>query len=221
MTALDFTLPLGLGFLSSLHCAQMCGPIVLCVGPAARDHLSYNGGRILTYAALGAIAGAAGRGMVELAGVEQIAAIAAGGLMIVAGLLMAGAAPRRALVRIERWRLPRLFSRAIGRMLLAPGTMRRFALGGLMGFLPCGLLYAALLKAAATGSAAQGAISMLAFGLGTASSLLAIGLFSTVVRAGLGRWSGALAAISVTAMGAFLVWRGVMAQIPRSCHAGM
>ena len=76
--------------------------------------------------------------------------------MIVAGLVMAGAAPRRALVQIERWRIPRLFSRAVGRLIVAPGSTRRLALGAMMGFLPCGLIYAALLKAAATGSAVHG-----------------------------------------------------------------
>ena len=72
MTPLDLTLPLALGVVSCLHCAQMCGPIVLCVGRAAADHLAYNAGRIFTYSALGALAGAAGQGVVRLAGVEEI-----------------------------------------------------------------------------------------------------------------------------------------------------
>ena len=53
-----------LGLVSSLHCVQMCGPIVLAFSlplprpEALRAHLRYNAGRILTYAALGALAGA-------------------------------------------------------------------------------------------------------------------------------------------------------------------
>ena len=63
MTPLEVSLPLGLGVVSSLHCAQMCGPIVLSYSMAGRSsaagHLCYNGGRIATYALLGALAGAA------------------------------------------------------------------------------------------------------------------------------------------------------------------
>ncbi len=226
MTALDFTLPLGLGFASSLHCVQMCGPIVFCVAQAgnpAGGQLAYNAGRILTYAALGAIAGAFGRGIASLAGVEQIAAITAGVLMIAAGVFMSGV-PRNGLVRLggNSWRMPPLFTRTVGRLLLAPGMGRRFALGALMGFLPCGLIYAALLKASAAGSAASGAASMAAFGSGTAASLFAAGLFSGAIRARLGRWSSAVASAGVIAMGAFLVWRGAIALVLGvSCHAGL
>ncbi len=221
MTPLDLTLPLTLGLLSSLHCAQMCGPIVLCLGPKPRTHVAYNVGRIATYSALGAIAGTAGSTLTRLAGIEQTAAIAAGVLMILAGLAMAGAAPKKVLIQIQRARIPRAFTQALARQLRAPGTPRRLLLGVLMGFLPCGLIYAALLKAAATASPAAGAISMLAFGVGTTLSLLAIGLFSTAIRTRLSIRSQTLAAVSVTAMGALILWRGLIATLPGSCHAGM
>jgi sulfite exporter TauE/SafE len=224
MTALDITLPLGLGLAASLHCAQMCGPIVFCVTQSGRPvagQIAYNTGRIFTYAALGAVAGGVGSGVTRLAGVEQTAAIVAGAFMILAGALMVGAS-RRTLVQIERWRMPRALTRSIGRLLLAPGAGRRLGLGALMGFLPCGLIYAALLKAAAAGSPGAGAVSMAAFGLGTAVSLFAAGLFSGAIRARLGRWSGAVAAAAVIGMGMFLVWRGVMARVPgMNCHAGL
>ena len=70
MTPGDFYLVLVLGFVSSLHCVQMCGPIVLTYSAAANSaaarrsllglHLAYNSGRTLTYMLLGAIAGLAG-----------------------------------------------------------------------------------------------------------------------------------------------------------------
>ena len=84
MTPSDFYLVLAFGFVSSLHCMQMCGPIVLTysvavnTGAARRSllglHLAYNSGRTLTYMLLGAIAGLAGgtMGFVgRLAGVEN------------------------------------------------------------------------------------------------------------------------------------------------------
>ena len=64
MAGLDISLSFGLGVLSSLHCAQMCGPIVLSYSMAARGsstgHLAYNGGRIVTYALLGCGGGCGG-----------------------------------------------------------------------------------------------------------------------------------------------------------------
>ena len=54
---------------------------------------------------------------------------------------------------------------------------RAMGLGALWGWLPCGLVYSVLLTALASGSAVQGALIMLAFGLGTLPNLLAIGLF--------------------------------------------
>ena len=90
-----------------------------------------------------------------------------------------------------------------------------------MGFLPCGILYAAVLQAVAMGSAWSGALSMGAFGVGTAGSLLAIGLFSTSIGSRLGRWSVPLASLCVVIMGAFLMWRGLMpgpAMSMGNCH---
>jgi len=62
----------------------------------------------------------------------------------------------------------------------------------------------------ATGSAFAGAATMLAFGLGTAGALLALGMFSSALRIRLNRWGSQLAAVGVTLMGVLLVWRGTM-----------
>ena len=229
MTVLEVTLPLGLGIISSLHCAQMCGPIVLSYSMAGRSspagHLCYNSGRIATYSLLGAIAGSAG-GAVGLlggfAGIQQAASVLAGALMLLAGLLLSGAVPQRSLVQIDRIGFSRLYSRTAGKLMMSPSPAAKLVLGLALGFLPCGLLYAALLKAMATGSALSGALSMAAFGIGTAGALLAIGLFSSTIKLRLGRWSGILSAASVGAMGAFLIWRGLAAPAPgMSCHAGL
>jgi sulfite exporter TauE/SafE len=229
LTALEITLPLGLGVVSSLHCAQMCGPIVLSYSMAGRSspagHICYNGGRIATYSLLGAIAGSAGGAMGLLgrfAGVQQAASILAGVLMLLAGVFLSGAVPARSLVQIDRIGLSRLYSRTAGKLMMSPSPAAKLTLGLALGFLPCGLLYAALLKAMATGSALSGALSMAAFGIGTAGSLLAIGLFSSTITLRLGRWSGVLSAASVAAMGAFLIWRGLAAPASgMSCHAGL
>src|ERR1039457_3343634 len=96
---LELGLVFVLGLVGSLHCVQMCGPIVLAFSlplegrDALRAHLGYNAGRILTYAFLGALAGAVGGGigmLGRLACLASGARIFAGAAMIAAGILMAG-----------------------------------------------------------------------------------------------------------------------------------
>jgi sulfite exporter TauE/SafE len=103
------------------------------------------------------------------------------------------------------------FRGLIGRRLLAPNG--KFTLGLALGFLPCGLVYAALLKAVDSGNALSGAGTMLAFGSGTAVALFSVGAASSFVR--LPRWSNRLVAVFMMLAGALLVWRGLTAPV---CH---
>ena len=217
---LELALMFVLGLAGSLHCVQMCGPIVLAFSfplhgrDAVRAHLGYNAGRILTYAFLGALAGAVGGGigmLGRLAGLASGARIFAGTAMIVAGILMVGLLPSSGLVTIQQHGVTARFRGFIGRRLLAPTG--KFTLGLTLGFLPCGLVYAALLKAVDSGSALWGAATMLAFGAGTAVALLSLGAASSFVR--FPRWSNRLAAVFMMLAGALLVWRGLVQPV---CH---
>src|ERR1039458_5773328 len=107
---LELGLVFVLGLVSSLHCVQMCGPIVLAFSlpldrsAALRAHVQYNAGRILTYAFLGAVAGAVGGGigmLGRLAGMASGARVFAGCAMIVAGILMVGLLPANGPVTIQ------------------------------------------------------------------------------------------------------------------------
>ncbi|HZQ71234.1 MAG TPA: sulfite exporter TauE/SafE family protein [Terriglobales bacterium] len=225
MTPLDFGVMFSLGLLSSLHCVQMCGPIVLsysvAIGESAKPgsrhslllhHLAYNAGRVLTYSALGGLAGLVGGTLGflgKLAGVASGLALVSGILMIVVGIVMLGLFPA-SLLGSNLFRVPARLLGPLGGFLSSPDLKRRFLLGLTLGFLPCGLIYAALLKAMASGSALSGTLTMLAFGLGTAGALLAIGFLSSMIRGQVSRWGSQLAAASVVAMGLLLVWRGIM-----------
>jgi sulfite exporter TauE/SafE len=213
-----------LGLISSLHCVQMCGPIVLSYSIALEQrsspqrkgfalligHLAYNAGRIVTYSCLGAVAGLVGdsiRLVGHLAGIGTALAIVGGGLMILAGLFMFGAFPAAGIIG-KLFRVTSSFLRPLARLVSSPSIGNRFLLGIALGFLPCGLIYAAVVRALATGSPAWGAVTMAAFGAGTAIALLAVGIFSSAVRGNIARWGTKLAAISVTVMGVFLIVRG-------------
>lgn len=222
MNAWEFYVIFALGLFSSLHCVSMCGPIVLSYSlplgqrkfsEQAYAHIFYNVGRILTYSLLGAAVGLFGGtvGFIgQLAGYENVAVIAAGILMVIAGLLMLDLIPSRRLQKFNPLLYTSRFLKPLGTRFSSTSTGSKFSLGVMLGFLPCGLIYAALLKSMATGTVFAGALTMMAFGLGTTGSLLAIGLFSSAFSFKLSRWGSRLAAVSVLLLGIFMVSRGVM-----------
>lgn len=222
MSAWEFYLIFTLGLVSSLHCVSMCGPLVLSYSLPLGSrkfskqilaHLSYNAGRIITYALLGIVAGLFG-GTVgflgQLAGYENAAAIIAGILMVIAGILMLDLIPIKKLQKFNPLLYTQKFLRPLGSRISSSSVGSKFSLGLLLGFMPCGLIYAALFKAMATGTMVAGAMTMIAFGLGTSASLLAIGIFSSAFSLKLSRWGNKLAAVSVLLLGLFLVSRGMM-----------
>jgi len=147
-----------MGVLGSAHCALMCGPVASAVCTKPKPTLAFNAGRILTYASLGAVAGAFGA-MVPFFAValRPIAAIA----LVLLGLHLAGVSTL--FTKLEKLGLP-LWRR------IAPLTKRPLPtslLGAVWGFVPCGLVYSALAIAATSGSAVSGALVLLAFGAGT------------------------------------------------------
>jgi uncharacterized protein len=238
MTTLDIPLVFSLGLLGSVHCLQMCGPIVLAYSLPMADaqggglrrrlimsHLAYNAGRITTYSVLGAVAGAAGHalGLIgRLAGFENIAAIVAGIFLIAMGISMAGVLPVSNLLRLDPTRLLTRLHHVASRLITAPSHRSKFKLGLLLGFLPCGLIYAALLKAMEAGNPVAGAVVMLIFGLGTAGALIVTGFLSSVIAVPLRRWGNMIAAVGVTLLGALLLYRGMMSRgiLPHSGNGG-
>ncbi len=169
------------------HCAGMCGPFVVAqVGGRLRDRpleshrgLSrlatgllpgYHLGRASTYAALGAIAAGFGGVVSEAAGNRWFAAVGLG----LAALLFAAMAVGS--MRSGTGRLGRHLAAAIDPLLRRAGTARTsYALGLLLGFLPCHMVYAALAASSVLASPLAGALSMTAFAAGTAVALAGLG----------------------------------------------
>lgn len=208
------------GLLGSVHCIGMCGGIisafsatpmrrpfpvaVLAVGgrapamafDATLRVLSYNAGRIGSYMIAGAIAGGMAGGVRTLSGIAslQIAGYWLANLMLVAlGLYLMDA--WRGLARLEAlgsiiWRP---LQGLLKYFLPADTPLKTLALGGLWGWVPCGMVYSVLLTAMLSGSAATGAATMLAFGLGTLPMLLAMGLLGARLQASMKRRSVRLA----------------------------
>jgi len=193
MGAVDLLSAFVVGLLGGVHCVCMCGGIVgaLSFGlPAERNLpilLAYNVGRISSYTLAGAIMGALGfyfSGLLPVQAAQRVLLSFAGLFLILMGLYLAGW--WNALSRIERaggvlWRR----IEPLGRGLLPVRSVRQGLLLGLLwGWLPCGLVYSALVWTVSAGGALQGAMLMLAFGLGTLPNLLLMG----VAAAQLNRW---------------------------------
>jgi sulfite exporter TauE/SafE len=154
------------GLVGSPHCIGMCGGFAVLCGGRLTDTLFWHLGRLTSYATLGALAGAFGS---LIPGPSWVAAVVSFGLMVWFAAALAGFVPEPRLVIPG---LKRLGSAVAGN----PAPYMRYAFGIVNGFLPCGLVYATLSVPVATGNPTQGALAMVAFGVGTTPVLSAIAL---------------------------------------------
>ena len=175
------------GLLSGVHCLGMCGSIVgIFTAQVPKEksrwpfHLAYSSGRIASYAIAGALVGAIGQAgllMRDAVPVQHLLFALSSLMLVLLGLYLAGV--WGVVRRLEHlggglWKRLQPYT---ARLLPVNTVPRALGLGALWGWLPCGLVYSVLLTALASGSAVQGSLIMLAFGLGTLPNLLAIGLF--------------------------------------------
>lgn len=174
------------GLLGGVHCAGMCGGIVSALSlqqsgqrPAWQVHLAYNLGRIASYVMAGALMGALG-GVGSLLGtwlpVQLTLYVFANLMMVALGLYLTGMTRTLAFTERAGQFLWRRLQPATRRFLPVRGVAQAFPLGMLWGWLPCGLVYSVLTMTLLSGSAARGAATMLAFGLGTLPNLMLAGL---------------------------------------------
>lgn len=192
----------------------MCGPLSLLVpvtGPAPSQRivsrLTYNAGRLITYAILGALFGAFGRAF-AIVGLQRWLSIAAGTLILVGLFFSMGAFAAAPLTKGVAWVKSRFGLLLKNRSLTAIAS-----LGALNGLLPCGLVYIAATAAAATATPVGGALYMLAFGLGTVPMLLVIAFGTGSLRVNPVRVKRLLPAVAAVA-GLLLIVRGLGLGIP-------
>lgn len=183
-------LPLFLvGLLGGMHCVGMCGGVVGALSLGGRSslpiHLAYSAGRIASYALAGGLAGALGDASAILADqlpVRGVLFLLANLMFVALGLYLTGVASVLGPIERVGARLWRRIVPLTGRFLPVRTVGQALLLGALWGWLPCGLVYSALVSALTSGSALNGAGTMLAFGLGTLPNLLLAGLFATQMR---------------------------------------
>ena len=199
---------------SAVHCVGMCGPFV--IGQVMADSgtatarygewrrlagaalLPYHLGRLTTYTALGTAAGASTAlfaSMPSFAWISGVLLVLGAMLMLAQALGLAARAPLPVAGLLAGWARP--FSSSTR-------PIARYALGVVLGFLPCGLIYGALGMAAGTGSSVSGALAMASFAAGTMPALVAVGWGGVLLRRrwhGVARWT----AVPVLALNATLM----------------
>lgn len=209
-----------MGLLGGTHCAGMCGGIVsaLTMGlpKEKRENsesltlylLLYNFGRISSYILAGLIFASMGS-LLEKAGnamiVREIFTIMAAILMIFLGLYLAGWW-KTAINKIEKiggllWKGIEPLAR---KFIPIQSPAQALIAGVLWGWLPCGLVYTALIWAISAESIVQGGLIMASFGVGTLPTLIGIGFFSgTLIRYIQKPWVRILAGMIVAGFGVY------------------
>ena len=206
------------GLLGGVHCIGMCGGIVAALtgsldagirasrGRFLAAALAYNAGRIASYSVAGVVLGLLGQqvNMLESLTGFPLARVFSGVFMLLLGVYLAGWWPALRWLEQAGARLWKRIEPLGRRFIPIRHSGQAFVLGMLWGWLPCGMVYAVLALALASGSTLYGGLTMLAFGLGTLPLMLAMGVsFNALARRLQGRTIRALAGITVLLFGVY------------------
>ena len=204
-----------MGLAGGPHCVAMCGAACAGIGRSStgtntRSMWIFQAGRVLGYSALGGVAAASMQGLGWLS-VHSAALRPVWTLFHVAAALLG-------LMLLWQARQPvwledgarRVWSRVRSATKGSAGAAP-LLLGVLWSLLPCGLLYSALLVAALTSSALEGAAVMALFALGSSVSLMAgPWLWLRLRKPGSGQWAIRLAGLALLATSLWALWMGLV-----------
>lgn len=197
----------------------MCGPIAFVL-PVDRTNkakmlfqtLLYHLGRLLTYSLIGIIFGVIGKGM-YLAGFQQRLSILAGILMIVAILIP--------VKLFNKYNFSKPLYRFIGYVKSKLGFYLKrktnstfFSIGFFNGFLPCGLVYMALIGAIAASGALEGSFYMFLFGLGTVPMMTVAVILGNFLKVSVRNKIQKVIPVFVVIIGLLFILRGMGLGIP-------
>ena len=207
-----------LGITSNLHCVGMCGPIAMAIPVNRKNNwtilagvLQYNFGRILTYMLLGLIVGSIGISVNTLGFLQWISILSGVFLIIYAWRKWFSF---RISAKLPQLGVQKMISKNIGRILKSDLPLKPLFLGTLNGFLPCGMVYIALMNAILGGHPYTSALAMMAFGIGTLPSMIAIGLVANRITNDMRRKMNKAVPYLLTVVGLLIVLRGMNLDIP-------
>ncbi|MDG2280340.1 MAG: sulfite exporter TauE/SafE family protein [Flavicella sp.] len=174
-----------LGLLGSFHCIGMCGPIAMVLPvhnekpfPRFLKIFLYHFGRILAYGTIGLAFGFLGKGLF-LSGFQQRLSIVIGILMILYIMIPASVFSKFQ-VTTPLYSFIGKIKSGLGKRLKNKSYASLFTIGFLNGYLPCGMVYMALVGAIAMASPQEGFLYMMLYGLGTIPLMTVVIYFKTI-----------------------------------------
>ena len=208
-----------IGFVGSFHCIGMCGPIALALPVPDSNNFKfytgriiYNLGRIISYAVMGVLFGFIGEKLV-LSGFQQVLSISLGILILIVVII-----PQRyrnkllAINFIQKFLTP--LKKSIGSLFKRKSLSSFVSIGFLNGFLPCGFVYAGIAGAVSTGSAFNGMLFMILFGLGTFPAMFAVSISGKFIKLNLRKKLSRLTPVFAVFLAVLFIMRGMNLGIP-------
>jgi len=208
-----------LGLAGSFHCIGMCGPIafVLPVNRSSKGKMVfqtflYHFGRLLSYSLIGILFGFIGKGL-YLAGFQQRLSVLMGVIMILAVIIPVSIFNKYSFTR-PIYKLIGSVKKNLGLYLNKKSNKALFSIGFFNGFLPCGLVYMALIGAISMGNVLSGSLYMFLFGLGTIPLMTAAIFLGNFVNLTLRNKIQKAIPVFVIIIGLLFVLRGLGLGIP-------
>jgi sulfite exporter TauE/SafE len=208
-----------LGLAGSFHCIGMCGPIAFVL-PLDRSSKSkiiyqtflYHFGRLISYSIIGFLFGFIGKGL-YLAGFQQRLSILMGIIMIAIVLFPVTIFEKNNLTK-SLYKLIGNLKQKLGIYLNKKSNKALFSIGFFNGFLPCGLVYMALIGSISTGNVLQGSLYMALFGLGTIPMMTAAIFLGNFVNLSIRKKIQKVIPVIVVIIGFMFILRGLGLGIP-------
>ncbi len=208
-----------IGFLGSLHCIGMCGPIVLALPSGSlRDKnyifgkIIYNSGRVVTYSLLGLLFGFIGKGF-ALWGIQRWVSIILGTLILI--YIFLPVKFKKSILNISVFaNATNYFKKLFGKIIQKKSRSSHFLIGLINGLLPCGFVYMGIFASLALGDALKGMLFMMLFGLGTMPAMLGVSFAANIISQKLKQRINRLIPIFAIVLAIIFIFRGLNLGIP-------
>lgn len=208
---------ISIGFLGSVHCIGMCGPLALSLPMSHLKgssrivaHVNYHLGRALSYTTLGLLFGLVGMSF-SIFFLQQWLSMGAGLLMLI---MVLGFSISKMEFEFFTW-FKSLIHQRLTKLLKSEKRPMGFLMIGLVnGYLPCGLVYAAIIAATATGDILKSTLVMFGFGLGTIPAMAFLVVFGKLISLEWRRKLVRLTPYMLGIVGILLILRGLNLDIP-------
>lgn len=221
MSSIDWWVIVSIAFAGSFgHCIGMCGGFIFAYSSTKIDHTmsrgsqfirhsAYNLGRVSSYTMLGMMFGLVGSLFTFNSTLHGSLFLFAGSLMIITALSMLGISSLLHVLE-HSFSNVSIFKFLFSRLLKSKSIGSFFALGLMNGLFPCGFVFFFAAKAAASGSAIDGGLIMMLFGLATVPTLLALGQSVNILKEIAFRTAmNKIAALAILGYGLFTFYYGL------------